>query len=180
MIGMPSISWYAAMTPIAWPSRMAGSNPRSMTVRNSRSPICTGEMYSCRLPGNRARQSAWARRPRCGRMLGSLPALRAHRPSRTVRSDKDLRQSLLRRVPTVGSRARSSTGARIMPTPVARASAAIAAPVRCAIAGFHVAARLTGAGKTVPVSKPCRPSSMNSAGMPRRLCAITQLWMALD
>ena len=49
--------------------------------------------------------------------------------------------------PPAGSRARSSTGPRIIATPVARASAAMAPPVCCAICGFHVAARLIGRGK---------------------------------
>ena len=147
-------------------------------MRSSRSP---GEQEKCwcRPPGSHVRQNAWAQRPRCRRNSSFHPAPRARRRAPAARSGKDLLRNLLRYVPSEGLRARSRTGARIMPTPVARASAAMAAAVCWAICGFQVAERLTGAGKTVPVSKPCRPSSINRAGIPRRSCAMTHFWIVL-
>ena len=96
-------------------------------------------------------------------------------PIRPVRYASSPKSSSTR--PHRGSRARSSTGARIISTPLARASAAIASADLRAISGLHVAASPMGAGKTVPVSYPCSASSIKIAGIPSRLCEITHAWI---
>ena len=106
-----------------------------------------------------------------------------HKPAPFALSDMDLRQSPLRPVPTVDREQGPALERESASTPVARVSAAIAV------------SRLSrnlwiprGKGKIDWSGKDCStiieamqtPSSINSAGMPSRLCAMTQRWTAFD